>query len=67
LGIGIRKVVKGPAYSGRSRDYREAKRLEKTDSLSMCIVCGTRVLQRERGLPGVMNTMKLHLLERYLG
>lgn len=90
LGIGIRKVVKGPAYSGRSGEYealrdlsqfiakqrrkllgnptmREAKGLEKTDSLSICIICGIRVLQRERGLSGVMNTMKLQLLERYLG
>jgi hypothetical protein len=41
--------------------------LEKTDPLSVCIICGIRVLQRERGLSGVMNTMKLQLLERYLG
>jgi hypothetical protein len=90
LGIGIRKVAKGPAYSGRSQEYealrdldqfiakqrvkllgnpamREAKGIERMDSLSVCIICGIRALQKERGLPGMMNTMKLKLLERYLG
>jgi hypothetical protein len=46
---------------------REAKGIEKTDPLSVCIICGIRALQRERGLPGLMNTMKLKLLERYFG
>ena len=46
---------------------REAKGLEKMDALSVCIICGIRVLQGERKLPGMMNTMKLLLLERYLG
>lgn len=46
---------------------REAEGIEKTDSLSVCIICGIRVLQRERKLPAIMNTMKLKLLERYLG
>ncbi len=46
---------------------REAKGMEKMDPLSVCIICGIRVLQRERGLPGMINTMKLKLLERYLG
>jgi hypothetical protein len=46
---------------------REAKGLQKTDPLSVCIICGIRVLQRERGLPGAMNIMKLKLLVKYLG
>ena len=46
---------------------REAKGMEKMDPLSVCIICGIRVLQRERKLPGMMSTMKLKLLERYLG
>jgi hypothetical protein len=46
---------------------RETKGMEKMDPLSVCIICGIRVLQRERGLPGMINTMKLKLLMRYLG
>jgi len=46
---------------------REAKGMEKMDPLSVCIICGIRVLQRERRLPGMINTMKLKLPERYLG
>ncbi len=45
----------------------EARGIERMDSLLACIVCGIRALQREKGLPGAMNTMKLRLLERYLG
>ena len=54
------KLLKNPSMT-------EAKGIERMDSLSVCIVCGIRALQRERGLPGAMNTMKLKLLERYLG
>jgi hypothetical protein len=46
---------------------REAKGMEKRDPLSVCIICGRRVLQKKRGFPGVINTMKLKLLEKYLG
>jgi len=52
LGIGIRKLLKG---------------MEKMESRSVHITCGIRILQRERGLPGMMNTMKLKLLEGYWG
>jgi len=45
---------------------RETKGMEKMDPLSVCIICGIRVLQRERGLPGMINTLKMKLLERYL-
>ena len=90
LSIGIRRVLKGPGYSGRSPEYeslrdldqfiakqriellgnptmKEAKGIERMEPLSVCIICGIRFLQGERGLPGMMNTMKLKLLERYLG
>jgi hypothetical protein len=52
LGIGIRKVVKG---------------MEKMESRSVYIICGIRIFQRERGLLGMMNTMKFKLLEGYWG
>lgn len=90
LGIGIRKVLKGPRYARESPEYealrdldqfiasqrikllrnpsmREARGIEKMDSLSVCIICGIRALQQEKGLPGAMNTLKLKLLERYSG
>ena len=41
--------------------------MEKMESRSVHITCGIRILQRERGLPGMMNTMKLKLLEGYWG
>ena len=46
---------------------REAKGMEKMDPLSTCIVSGIRVMQGEKELPAIMNTMKLKLLQRYLG
>ena len=46
---------------------RDARGIEKMDSLSVCIVCGIRALQQKKGLPGAMNTLKMKLLERYLG
>ena len=50
-----------------SATVKEAKGIGKLDSLSVCIVCGIRALQKQKGLPGVMTTLKLKLLERYLG
>jgi hypothetical protein len=50
----------------RNPSTRDARGIEKMDSLSVCIVCGIRALQQEKGLPGAMNTLKLKLLERYL-
>ncbi len=50
-----------------SATMKEAKGIGKLDPLSVCIVCGIRVLQKQRRLPGVINTLKLKLLERYLG
>jgi hypothetical protein len=46
---------------------REAKGMEKMDPLSTCIISGIRVMQGEKELPAIMNTMKLKLLQRYLG
>lgn len=51
----------------RNPRMRDAKGIEKMDSLWVCIVCGIRALQREKGLPETMNTLKMKLLERYLG
>ena len=34
--------------------------------LSVCIICGIRASQQEWGFPGMMNTITLRLLERYL-
>ncbi len=46
---------------------REAKGMEKMDPLSTCIICGIRVMQREKELPAIMNTMKLEALARVFG
>jgi len=59
-------ILKGRKELLGNPALREAKGIEGMDPLSVCIICGIRVLQRERGLPGMMNTMKLKLLQRYL-
>lgn len=41
--------------------------VERLDSLSVCIVCGIRALQKEQGAKRLMNTLQWKLLERYLG
>jgi hypothetical protein len=43
------------------------KKMKKTDSLSICIICGIRALQKERGTKRLMDTLQWMLLERYLG
>jgi hypothetical protein len=43
------------------------KRMEKSDSLCVCILCGIRALQMERGAKRPINTLHWILLERYLG
>lgn len=60
-------ILKGRIELLGNPALREAKGIEGMDPLSVCIICGIRVLQRERALPGMMNTMKLKLLQRYLG
>jgi len=42
------------------------KSMEKSDSLCMCIICGIRALQMERGDKRPINTLHWILLERYL-
>ena len=42
------------------------KRMEKSDSLCLCIICGIRALQRESGAKRLLNTLHWILLERYL-
>jgi hypothetical protein len=43
------------------------KRMEKSDSLCVCIICGIRALQMESGAKRLLNTLHWILLERYLG
>ena len=45
---------------------QNVKRMEKSDSLCLCIICGIRALQRESGATRLMNTLHWILLERYL-
>jgi hypothetical protein len=46
---------------------KNARKMEKTDSLSVCIICGIRALQKERGAKRLIDTIQWMLLERYLG
>jgi hypothetical protein len=43
------------------------KKTGKMDSLCVCIICGIRAMQRERGNKWLLNTLHWILLERYLG
>ena len=45
---------------------KNVKKMEKADSLSVCIVCGIRALQKERGAKRLIDTIQWMLLERYL-
>ena len=46
------------------KNLREVGRI---DSLSVCIICGIRALQKEMGVKRLLNTLQWKLLERYLG
>ena len=46
---------------------KNVKRMEKSDSLCVCILCGIRALQLERGAKRPINTLHWILLERYFG
>lgn len=46
---------------------KHVKRMERSDSIMVCIVCGIRALQKERGAKRLMDTLQWMLLERYLG
>jgi hypothetical protein len=43
------------------------KKMEKSDSLCVCIICGIRALQMESRAKRLFNTLHWILLERYLG
>ncbi|MCX8118419.1 MAG: hypothetical protein N3G78_10845 [Desulfobacterota bacterium] len=43
------------------------KSLERSDSLVVCILCGIRALQKERGAKRPIDTLQWMILERYLG
>ncbi|NWG01726.1 MAG: hypothetical protein HXY44_02575 [Syntrophaceae bacterium] len=45
---------------------QHVKKMEKSDSLCMCIICGIRALQMESGAKRLFNTLHWILLERYL-
>jgi hypothetical protein len=46
---------------------KNVRKMEKADSLSVCIICGIRALQKERGAKKLIDTIQWMLLERYLG
>ena len=46
---------------------KNVRKMEKTDSLSVCIISGIRALQKERGAKRLIDTIQWMLLERYLG
>jgi hypothetical protein len=46
---------------------KNVRKMEKSDSLSVCIICGIRALQKERGAKRLIDTIQWMLLERYLG
>jgi hypothetical protein len=46
---------------------KNVKKMEKSDSLCLCIICGIRALQMESGAKRLLNTLHWILLERYLG
>ena len=45
---------------------KNVKKMEKSDSLSLCIICGIRAMQKERGDRRLIDTLQWMLLERYL-
>jgi hypothetical protein len=46
---------------------KNVKKMEKGDSLCVCIITGIRALQMETGSKRLLNTLHWILLERYLG
>ncbi len=46
---------------------KNVRKMEKADSLSVCVICGIRALQKERGAKRLIDTIQWMLLERYLG
>ena len=46
---------------------KDVRKMEKSDSLITCIICGIRALQKESGAKQLLNSIHWILLERYLG
>ena len=46
---------------------KNVKKMGKSDSLCLCVICGIRALQMETGAKRLLNTLHWILLERYLG
>jgi len=45
---------------------KDVRKMDKSDSLITCIICGIRALQKEGGAKQLLNTIHWILLERYL-
>ena len=46
---------------------KDMKSVGKSDSLAVCIICGIRALQKDKGAKRPMDTLQWMVLERYLG
>jgi len=46
---------------------KQAKPLGRSDTLVVCIICGIRALQKEKGAKRPIDTLQWMVLERYLG
>ena len=46
---------------------KNVKPLERSDSLVVCIICGIRALQKEKGAKRLIDTLQWMMIERYLG
>lgn len=46
---------------------KNVRPMERSDSISVCIICGIRALQKEIGARRLIDTLQWMMLERYLG
>ncbi len=46
---------------------KHMKPMERSDALTVCILCGIRALQKKRGTKRPIDTIQWMMLERYLG
>ncbi len=46
---------------------KDMKPMERSDSLIVCILCGIRALQKEKGAKRPIDTLQWMMMERYLG
>lgn len=46
---------------------KNVKPLDRSDSLVVCIICGIRALQKEKGAKRLIDTLQWMMIERYLG